>query len=193
MIKLLFIALCWVFFGTLHSALLHMPTRERIQDYLEVDDQSYRLMYSLLSVMSLFIATVATLLTDGQFVKQPDWLTYIGGGLLIIGSLYLLRKSFRNYSLTIFLGLQPDTTKKLELSGMNRFVRHPLYLSTILLLIGIIVFWPSDVVITACLVMIVYTVIGARFEERKLINQFGKEYTDYMKEVPGLIPRFWEK
>jgi protein-S-isoprenylcysteine O-methyltransferase Ste14 len=36
-------------------------------------------------------------------------------------------------------------------------------------------------------------VIGARLEERKLINQFGKEYTDYMKEVPGLIPRFWEK
>jgi hypothetical protein len=52
------------------------------KDYLEVDDQSYRLMYSLLSVLSLFIATVATLLTDGQFVRQPDWITYTGGGIL---------------------------------------------------------------------------------------------------------------
>jgi protein-S-isoprenylcysteine O-methyltransferase Ste14 len=193
MIKLLLIALCWVFFGTLHSALLHMPTKERIQEYLEIDDQSYRLMYSLVSVLSLFIATAITLFTNGTFVKQPDGFTYLGGGLLILGSLYLLRKSFKNYSLMIFIGLQPDNVKKLEISGMNRFVRHPLYLSSILLLIGIIVFWPSDVVITACVVMMVYTVIGARLEERKLINQFGKEYTDYMKEVPGLIPRFWEK
>ncbi len=193
MIKLLLIALCWAFFGTIHSVLLHMSTRERIQEYLEIDEQSYRLMYSLLSIVSLFVATVITLLTDGHFVKQPDWITYIGGGLLIIGSLYLLRKSFRNYNLMIFIGLQPDNVKKLELSGMNRFVRHPLYLSTILLLIGLIVFWPTDVVITACVVMIAYTALGARLEEYKLINQFGKDYTDYMKEVPGLIPRFWEK
>ena len=52
------------------------------------------------------------------------------------------------------------------------------------------VFWPSDVVMTACLIMIVYTVVGARFEEQKLIRQFGKAYIDYMKEVPGFVPKW---
>ena len=190
MTKLLLIALCWIFFGGLHSVLLHVPTRERIQHLLGVDEQSYRLIYSLVSILSLFIAAVITLLSDGEWVKQPDWITYAGGGLLIAGSLYLLRISFRNYSIMVFIGLQPDTNQKLHLSGMNRYIRHPLYLSTILLLIGIMVFWPSDVVMTACLIMIVYTVVGARFEEQKLIRQFGKAYIDYMKEVPGFVPKW---
>ena len=190
MIKLLVVALCWIFFGGLHSVLLHVPTRERIKEILGVDDQTYRLFYSLISIVSLFIATVITLLSDGNWVKQPDWVTYAGGGVLIVGSLYLLRVSFRNYSLMVFIGLQPDTNQKLHLSGMNRYVRHPLYLSTVLLLVGIMVFWPSDVVMTACVIMIAYTVVGARFEEQKLIKQFGKAYIDYMKEVPAFIPKF---
>ena len=189
MIKLLFIAFCWIMFGALHSMLIHVPTKERIQEYLEMDDQSYRLMYSLISVVSLFVAVLITLLTDGNWVRQPDWLTYVGGGVLIAGSLYLLKLSFKNYSLTVFIGLQPDTTKRLTLSGMNRYVRHPLYLSSILLLVGIMVFWPTDVVMVSCVIMIAYTAVGARLEERKLIAQFGKDYTDYMKEVPGLIPK----
>ena len=189
MIKLLFIAFCWIMFGALHSMLIHVPTKERIQEYLEMDDQSYRLMYSLISVVSLFVAVLITLLTDGNWVRQPDWLTYVGGGILIAGSLYLLKLSFKNYSLTVFIGLQPDTTKRLTLSGMNRYVRHPLYLSSILLLVGIMVFWPTDVVMVSCVIMIAYTAVGARLEERKLIAQFGKDYTDYMKEVPGLIPK----
>ena len=190
MIKLLVVALCLIFFGGLHSVLLHVPTRERIKEILGVDDQTYRLFYSLISIVSLFIATVITLLSDGNWVKQPDWVTYAGGGVLIVGSLYLLRVSFRNYSLMVFIGLQPDTNQKLHLSGMNRYVRHPLYLSTVLLLVGIMVFWPSDVVMTACVIMIAYTVVGARFEEQKLIKQFGKAYIDYIKEVPAFIPKF---
>ncbi len=157
-----------------------------------MDDQTYRLFYAFFSVVSFFLAVLIMLISDGTWLRQPDWVTYSGGAVLIFGSLYLLRISFRNYSLTIFLGLAPDKTEKLNLGGMNRYVRHPLYLSTILLLVGFMVFWPSDVFIISCFILIMYTIIGARLEERKLINQFGKDYIDYMKEVPAFIPKWHE-
>lgn len=189
MSTLLLVALCWIFFGALHSLLIYLPVRKSLQELFEVDDQTYRLFYALISVVSLFISMLVTLLSDGDWLRQPDAITYTGGGILIIGSMYLMRLSFKNYSVMVFIGLQPETNGRLKISGMNKYIRHPLYLSSILLLIGVMVFWPSDVIITACLVLIAYTFIGARLEERKLINQFGKEYTDYIKEVPALIPK----
>jgi protein-S-isoprenylcysteine O-methyltransferase Ste14 len=34
----------------------------------------------------------------------------------------------------------------------------------------------------------VYVVVGAYFEERKLIHEFGREYTDYAAITPMFIP-----
>jgi protein-S-isoprenylcysteine O-methyltransferase Ste14 len=192
MTTILLVAFCWILFGGLHSALIHVPISSRLKQLFAMDDQTYRLFYAFFSVVSFFLAVLIMLISDGNWLRQPDWVTYSGGAVLIFGSLYLLRISFRNYSLTIFLGLAPDKTEKLNLGGMNRYVRHPLYLSTILLLVGFMVFWPSDIFVISCLVLISYTIIGARLEERKLINQFGKDYIDYMKEVPGFIPRWGE-
>jgi protein-S-isoprenylcysteine O-methyltransferase Ste14 len=190
MASLLVVSLCWLLFGALHSLLIHLPVRNALKSFVGIDDQTYRLMYAFISVFSLFVATLITLVSDGNFLKHPDWITYTGGAILILGSLYLLRISFRNYSITVFLGLAPDTSEKLNFEGMNRYVRHPLYLSTILLLIGFMVFWPSDLLVVSCTILIAYTLIGARLEERKLINQFGKAYLDYMKEVPAFIPKW---
>lgn len=187
------VALCWIVFGALHSGMIYHEWRPKIQAFLEVDDQTYRLIYALISVISLFACTLTTLLADGEFLKEPDALTYIGGGLLMAGSLYLMKRAFRNYSLTVFIGLQPEANSKLQISGMNRLIRHPLYLSAILFFVGTFVFWPTNTMFTSALILTAYTVIGSRLEERKLIRQFGKDYTDYMKEVPGLIPRFWEE
>ncbi len=189
MSNLLIVVFCWLFFGALHSSLIYMPLRKNLQEIFNIDDQSYRLFYALISIISLFICALTTLLLHGRWLFNPDFITYIGGGILILGSLYLMKLSFKNYSLTIFIGLQPENNAKLKITGLNRYVRHPLYLSTVLFLLGIIVFWPSNLIIASCLILIGYTLLGARLEERKLINQFGKEYTDYIKEVPAFIPK----
>jgi protein-S-isoprenylcysteine O-methyltransferase Ste14 len=187
--SLLLVGFCWLLFGALHSFFIYLPVRNFTQELLGVDDQTYRLIYALLSLLSFFVSALVTLLSHGNWLLQPDFITYAGGSLLMLGGLYLIKLSFRNYSLTIFVGLQPETNTKLEFRGMNRFVRHPLYLSTILFLVGFMVFWPSDLFILTGFILIVYTIFGARLEERKLINQFGKEYTDYIKEVPFIFPK----
>ena len=190
---LLLVGLCWLFFGAFHSMLIHLTVRRELQKAFGIDDQTYKLIYALISVISLFTCALVTLLSDGSWVMQPDFITYTGGAILIIGSFYLMRLSFKNYSLMVFVGLQPETKSRLKYGGMNRFVRHPLYLSTVLMLIGIMAFWPSDVIFTTCFILIAYTLLGARLEERKLIAQFGKAYLDYMREVPAFVPKWGDK
>lgn len=71
-------------------------------------------------------------------------------------------------------------------SGAFRFVRHPVYLFSILFL-GL---RPSmDLfyfVMFACIV--IYFYVGSIYEERKLVRIFGEEYREYQKSVPRLIP-----
>lgn len=190
---LLIVGFCWLLFGALHSLLIHLTVRRELQKLFGVDDQTYKLFYALVSVVSLFVSILVTLLSNGHWVIKPDWVTYVGGAVLILGSFYLMKLSFKNYSFMVFLGLQPETKSKLKYGGMNKFVRHPLYLSSILFLIGLMAFWPSDVMITTCLILIAYTFLGAKLEERKLIAQFGKAYLDYMREVPAFVPKWGDK
>lgn len=189
--SLLLVGFCWLIFGAMHSFFIYLPIRKKVQHFLGIDDQTYRLFYALLSIVSLFLAALVTLLSDGNWLLQPDYITYTGGMMLMLGALYLMKLSFKNYSLTVFIGLQPEKTTKLELSGMNRYVRHPLYLSTILFLVGMMAFWPSDVMLLTGAILTAYILLGARLEERKLINQFGKDYLDYIKEVPFMLPKLF--
>ena len=65
-------------------------------------------------------------------------------------------------------------------------VRHPLYTFSLLFL------WLTPVM-TRNLALLygaltVYILIGAVFEERKLLRIFGQEYADYRGKTPFIIP-----
>ena len=70
--------------------------------------------------------------------------------------------------------------------GLYRFVRHPLYTFSLLIL------WlsPSMTVNTfiVCAALTIYVLIGIIFEERKLLREFGQKYEDYKSVTPMLIP-----
>jgi protein-S-isoprenylcysteine O-methyltransferase Ste14 len=72
--------------------------------------------------------------------------------------------------------------------GVFHVVRHPIYLSEILLYAGFLMF---SISLTALVIFIIG--IGllhyiSRYEEKLLIARFGKDYERYMKEVPMWIP-----
>jgi protein-S-isoprenylcysteine O-methyltransferase Ste14 len=75
---------------------------------------------------------------------------------------------------------------KLVKSGLYRFVRHPLYTA------GLLFMWlTTNVSMNTFIVFIgltVYILIGAWFEERKLVREFGEEYIKYRRKTPMLIP-----
>jgi protein-S-isoprenylcysteine O-methyltransferase Ste14 len=82
---------------------------------------------------------------------------------------------------------EPTAVKPFSVRGPYRWVRHPLYLFTIML------FWSYPVITTDRLLLnILWTlwiVIGTALEERELVEDFGDDYRDYQAKVPMLFPR----
>jgi protein-S-isoprenylcysteine O-methyltransferase Ste14 len=107
--------------------------------------------------------------------------------LVIMG--VMVRKYFFALSgISVFYEEQP--AGELELGGMNRYVRHPLYFGTLLLIWSLFFIYPFVKNLLACLVITLYTVWGAILEEKKLSAQFGDKYILYKRSVPMLIPGF---
>lgn len=79
--------------------------------------------------------------------------------------------------------------KKIVTKGPYSIVRHPQYFGWILAHIGISILlsvWYS-MLFTPVLLLLIYLI--SRKEEEELTREFGKEYKDYQKKVPMLIPR----
>ena len=72
------------------------------------------------------------------------------------------------------------------MDGLYRYVRHPLYTA------GLVFIWLLPIMTWNLLALNIgltaYILIGATFEERKMLNQFGEKYADYRCKTPMLIP-----
>jgi steroid 5-alpha reductase family enzyme len=70
---------------------------------------------------------------------------------------------------------------------LYRYVRHPLYLGFFL------AFWATPHMTVGHLLlaagMSVYMLIAIRYEERDLVDLFGRDYEDYQAQVGMLTPR----
>jgi protein-S-isoprenylcysteine O-methyltransferase Ste14 len=71
---------------------------------------------------------------------------------------------------------------------LYRVVRHPLYLGQV------IAFWSAPHMslgrIVLALGLTLYVIVGARLEERDLVDTFGDEYWVYQREVPMIVPHY---
>jgi methanethiol S-methyltransferase len=150
----------------------------------------YRLLYNLFAVISFLpILYLMTALPDRLLYQVPapfNLLMRLGQGV----SLVLLIAAAFQTDLLSFSGLRQvfEEEKKgpLMTGGLYRYVRHPLYTFSLLVL------WLSPSMslnsFIVYLVLTCYILIGIVFEERKLIREFGDEYARYRSATPMLIP-----
>ncbi|MDO9514678.1 MAG: isoprenylcysteine carboxylmethyltransferase family protein [Syntrophales bacterium] len=73
--------------------------------------------------------------------------------------------------------------------GVFNVVRHPIYLSEILLYLGCLMLSLSLAAACVLLVAIPFLHYISRHEEKLLLARFGEEYQKYMRDVPMWIPR----
>jgi len=80
-------------------------------------------------------------------------------------------------------------TETIVTTGVYSVVRHPQYLGGLLAHAGISFLLSAgySLLLTPLMVVLIYLI--SRKEEEELIREFGKEYEDYQKKVPMLIPR----
>lgn len=78
---------------------------------------------------------------------------------------------------------------ELATGGVYARMRHPQYAGFILVMLGFLVQWPTILTLAMFPVLVVMYVKLAKAEEREAIAEFGDAYRNYMKDVPGFIPR----
>ncbi len=82
---------------------------------------------------------------------------------------------------------RPTAGNAFTVRGPYRWVRHPLYLfSLIIIWSGPVFTWDRMLHNT---LWTIWIVIGATMEERDLVDCFGNAYRDYQKAVPMLLPK----
>lgn len=188
-LALLLSSIAW---GVLHSLLASHTCKRLARQWLgeSLYKRSFRLLYNLAAGLSILpVLYLLVRLPDQQVYSIPaPWLNLA----LIIqaGAFMLLVLSVIQTGLMSFIGVSQlfgiAENNQLVTSGLYRYVRHPIYFASLLFL------WASPSMslnrLTLWVVFTVYFVVGAWFEERKLLKDFGESYAAYQKQTPMLIP-----
>ena len=181
----------WGLFGLIHSTLAGESFKNYCLTAMGSLRKYYRLFYSLMALVSLSIV-----LSWQFFIKSPvigyfPLVKLFAGipvgiaGILLMGA--CIYKYFYQLSgINVFRG--ETSGEMLETEGMHRYVRHPLYLGTMLFIWALFLFFPLLGNLLACIMITIYTFIGIRFEERKLLRKFGAKYVRYRRGTPMLLP-----
>jgi protein-S-isoprenylcysteine O-methyltransferase Ste14 len=112
------------------------------------------------------------------FIRIP-----LGIGLIILSG-YLARTG-----LAIVFGEERDVPCVIR-KGVFGIVRHPVYLSEVLLYLGFLIISVSLAAGVVAIFATVFLYYISRYEERLLLSHLGDEYRRYMSEVPMWIPFF---
>ncbi|MDD5073270.1 MAG: isoprenylcysteine carboxylmethyltransferase family protein [Candidatus Omnitrophica bacterium] len=138
-----------------------MDIRERLKRW-------FKLRFAVLYPFAVFVAVFAN--CDDRSLKYGIW--FIAAGELI-------RLWANGYAIK---------SEKLTTSGPYAFVRHPLYLGTMLLIVGFIIFLRVYYIGTALLAVMAIVYSGTIKEEEGMLGRKFKEYAAYKKKVPALFP-----
>ncbi len=152
----------------------------------------YRLAYNLFAAISFLpiLYWMAALPNQVFYQISAPWSYLMLGGQLF--SALMLGLAFMQTDALSFVGLRQLFEKEeadvLVTRGLYRLVRHPLYT------FGLLFIWLSPTVtqnsITVYAGATIYTLVGAYFEERKLLRDYGEAYAEYQRNTPMLIPGF---
>lgn len=84
-----------------------------------------------------------------------------------------------------------DPPKELVVSGLYKYVRNPMYVGILLVILGHFLwfgFW--NLLIYAAVVFAAFSAFVIFYEEPTLKRNFGAAYEAYLKRVPRWIPRW---
>jgi len=175
--------------GVVHSFLASHLAKDLF--HLKIGNMDfYRITYNIFAAISFLpiLYLAATLPNQLAYAVPAPWNRVMLGGQLL--SVILLVTAFLQTDSLSFVGLRQlfevEKSGTLVTRGLYRVVRHPLYT------FGLLFIWLTPTVsqnsLTVYIGATIYTLIGAYFEERKLLRDFGEDYATYKHKTPMLIP-----
>ena len=192
----LILAFLWIIYVVLHSVLASVSVKNYLREKLKQSFLYYRLFYTVFAFAGLVFIVRYLIQMESRLLWQREMITTSVGALLgVVGAVMMMvciRKYF--FSLSGLKSLYQEEEKaELMITGIHQHLRHPLYLGTFAFIWGFWMIYPLLSLLITNLVITIYTLIGIRLEEKKLIDEFGDAYRDYQKKVPMLLPSFKKK
>jgi protein-S-isoprenylcysteine O-methyltransferase Ste14 len=180
-------------YGVVHSLLATLAAKARARQWFGPGaDRWYRLAYNTFGILTFLpiLALTAALPSERLYVIPTPW-SYItlAGQLLALLALVI---GLLQTGIWSFLGfeqiLNPSHNEPTQMAtrGLYRWVRHPLYTA------GLAFIWLTPIMTGNLLALNIgltlYLVVGAIYEERKLVREFGETYIDYQQRTPMIVP-----
>jgi len=175
----------WIVYYALHSLMASEGVKRVLKERIPAIYPYYRLLYSFFALVNFILLFVLhDMAPDDLIFKPNEWVGY-SGVFLMLGSAIIVVFAGRTYGLGF---LMREEEGQLITSGLNAYVRHPLYSGILLGLIGFFLAFPFLKNLVFSLISAIYLVVGSILEERKLIRIYGDEYRSYKRKVKMLIP-----
>jgi protein-S-isoprenylcysteine O-methyltransferase Ste14 len=185
----------WCF---LHSFMITPAVIGFVRKRFENTYRYYRIFYNVTALATLAPVLVYSFSIKGLPIFRWEGPFRIIQGLLAVSALLLFIGGARRYDLPRFFGIRQVREDsrcsvltedcRLDTGGILSMVRHPWYAG------GMLIVWAGNLdtaTILTSLVLTGYFFIGAFLEERKLLAEFGQEYTDYQQRVSMFFPFKW--
>jgi methanethiol S-methyltransferase len=175
----------------LHSLLAALWFKKKAQQWMGKTYRHYRLLYTLFAFISLVLILYYQIQIDTIILFASNTLTLITGIVVTLIGLVIMSICIGKYfvSLSGIKSLvREHSSNDLIISGIHKYVRHPLYLGTFTFIWGLLIILPVLSLLVANTIITLYTVMAIRWEEDKLIAEFGEDYRIYKSKVPALIP-----
>ena len=150
------------------------------------DQTNRRFIIISYSITFLFIIQIILCILFYNWLKI-DLLAYIGWIILILGIIILWKSQidFKKMGKKIEGKSWLETDYVVDI-GIYSVIRHPMYLSFILMALGLILmsqYWLMVIIGIARVIMLYYVILE---EEKSDLKRFGHEYEYYMSRVPQL-------
>lgn len=153
------------------------------------------MMKNLLKQIFSFILPI-TVLVIVPFWVEKDWTIGINFSLLAGSILALIGLIIMVICISAFIRIGRGTlapwspTKKIVITGLYRYVRNPMILGVLIVLIGeAIALWSLNLLVWAASFFVINTIYFIIYEEPDLEEKFGDEYREYKKHVSRWLPR----
>lgn len=189
----LLLAFLWILYGVMHSLLAAHSVKQWVALRFPRLFLRYRLLYTVFAFVTLVLLILYEVRLPTVPVLDASWGYRIAGGVigglgLLIMTLCILKYFGKLSGLKTVFRNPVNSGNTLIVSGMHQYVRHPLYLGTFLAIWGLFLIIPVLSLLLSNFIITGYTLIAIRFEETKLISEFGDAYVQYRKRVPAILP-----
>ena len=181
--------LLWLVFGISHSLLAATKVRAFFETLTPNKPHIFRLIYNGIALILLLLIVLKTFKTNTHLVSNNYLIVQLMGFSMLLMGLFILFGVAKQMDLKAFLGFKSESLGgELMTGGWYKIVRHPLYLGTLSVIIGLLLLVPTVNVLISVVFSQLYVALGIEFEEQKLRRIFGQTYMDYSKGKKKFIP-----